>query len=54
LRRRRESSLAERERHSEGENVAYEKKISLADGGKKPSNWEKGTGKQGERHILAR
>ena len=30
------------------------KRISLADGGKKPSNWEKGTGKQGERHILAR
>jgi hypothetical protein len=45
LHRRRKQTLAERERHGEGENVAYEKKASLAKGRKKPANREKGTGK---------
>jgi hypothetical protein len=51
---RKKLSLAERERHGEGENVAYEKRTSLAKGRKKPANREKGTGKQGERYALAR
>jgi len=51
---RRKQSLAERERHGEGKNVAYEKRTSLAKGRKKPANWEKGTGKQGERYYLVR
>ena len=50
---RKKLSLAERERHGEGENMAYEKKTSLAKGRKQPANWEKGTGKQGERYVLA-
>jgi len=50
----RKQSLAERERHGEGENVACEKRTSLAKGEKKPANREKGTGKQGERYVLAR
>ena len=54
LRRRRKQSLAERERHSEGENEACEKRTSLAKGRKKPVNREKGTGKQGERYYLTR
>ena len=38
----------------ERENVAYEKRISLAKGGKKPANRGKGTRKQGERYYLTR
>ena len=38
----------------ERENVAYEKRISLTKGGKKPANRGKGTRKQGERYYLTR
>ena len=48
---RKKQSLAERERHSEGEDVGLRKKASLAKGRKKPANREKGTGKQGERYA---
>jgi len=54
LRHRRGLSVAEKERHGEGENVAYEKRISLAKGRKQPANWEKGTRKQGGRYYLTR
>ena len=46
--------LTERERLDEEKNVAYKKRIGLAKGGKKPANRGKGTGKQGERCVLAR
>lgn len=33
--------------------MAYEKRTSLAKGRKEPANREKGTGKRGERYVLA-
>ena len=44
-------SLAERERHDEGGNVAYEKGTSLAGGEKQRANRGEDTGKQGERYV---
>ena len=50
---RRKLPLVERGRHGVGEDVGLRKKTSLAKGVKKPANGEKGTGKRGERYVLA-
>ena len=44
-------SLVEIDGHGEGENVACEKRTSLAKGRKKPANGEKEACKQGERYL---